>query len=337
MLNEARKGADDSPVFQLVDLPWREHLKELEHAKTDVFRERAEYSQTRKSELVEARAAGLPAVKRVEEEIKGKPGLANEEVGVLVDLFLSYRSVKAWAEMIRLANELPAPVARTVMMREQLAFALNRQAGEYAKQGNNVQCKVCRDRAIKLLSDLISERGPSSETNGILGRIYKDCWEEERQAKRAVLAEGWLKKAIAAYLQGFESDWRDAYPGINAVTLMEIQEPPDDRRKALISVVEYSVERKIAAKEPDYWDYATRLELAVLAGDQGRAKSALSDALAHEREKWEPETTARNLTLIQQARKQRGEDVSWLNWLTEQLQGASESDVAKRSVDLQQR
>jgi MAP3K TRAFs-binding domain len=324
MLKEARKGADDSPVFQLVDLPWREHLKDLEHKKTDVFRERAKYSEVRKGQLAEARARGLPGVRQVEDDISADPGVMNEEIGVLIDLFLSYRAVKAWQDMIRLAAELPSPVARTVMMREQLAFALNRQAGECAKQGNQVQCAMYRDRAIKLLSDLIAERGPSSETNGILGRIYKDRWEETRDdPQNAALADGQLRKAIATYLQGFESDWRDAYPGINAVTLMEIREPPDDRRKALIPVVEYSVERKIAAKEPDYWDYATRLELAVLADDRARAQSALSDALAHQREKWEPETTARNLTLIQKARQKRGEDVAWLEAIIDQLKRAS--------------
>jgi hypothetical protein len=46
---------------------------------------------------------------------------------------------------------------------------------------------------------------------------------------------------------------------------MEIKEPPDPRRTKLIPVVEYAVDRRIDTGKPDYWDYATHLELAVLA------------------------------------------------------------------------
>src|ERR1035441_8333195 len=86
--------------------------------------------------------------------------------------------------------------------------------------------------------------------------------------------EFWIKQ-IEAYLKGFEADWRDAYPGVNAVTLMELHDPPDPRRMDLIPVVRYSVERRISKGAPDYWDYATLLELAMLASDQQKAFAAL--------------------------------------------------------------
>ena len=73
--------------------------------------------------------------------------------------------------------------------------------------------------------------------------------------------------------------------------------------------------RRIAAGEltrgTDYWDYATRLELAVLAADQPRAADALGHALASVREPWEPETTARNLRLIREARERRDAPLPW--------------------------
>jgi MAP3K TRAFs-binding domain len=224
--------------------------------------------------------------------------------------------------MIRLVESMSRPVAATVMVREQLAFALNRLAAQYVAHGDPEGARILRDRAITLLSELISQRGANSETNGILGRIYKDCWEEARDAGNAASARGYLKKATDAYLQGFESDWRDAYPGINAVTLMEFQDPPDQRRIELIPMVTYAVERKIVSKQPDYWDYATRLELAVLADDHQKAESALAGALANKREKWEPETTARNLRLIREARTRRGADVSWLVEIENELTAA---------------
>lgn len=319
-LQAAKTGADDSPVFQLMELPWRGKLDDLAHEKTDIFRERVRYSDERKQQLAAARGTGADAVLAVEQDIKSSLGsLQNEEVGVVIDLFLSYRAVEAWKDMIRVVDEMCRPVAETTMVQEQLAFALNRAAGDQAKKNDVLNCRTLRERAIKVLTDLIADRGPSSETNGILGRIYKDCWEETRARGEMAAASGWLRKAIKAYLEGFEMDWRDAYPGINAVSLMEIQDPPDERRLPLIPVVSYSVERKIAAKQPDYWDYATRLELAVLANDPFRAEEALSDALIHQREVWEPKTTARNLRLIREARERRGEATVWLHAIERQL------------------
>jgi len=199
------------------------------------------------------------------------------------------------------------PLAATVMVREQLGLALNR-----AGRG---------EEAERTLLTLIAERGASSETYGILGRVYKDRWEEAAKAGADVLAHGLLDKAIATYLKGFETDWRDAYPGVNAVTLMELKMPPDPRQARLLPVVAYAVERRIAQGQPDYWDYATRLELAVLARDQAGAEVALADALANVRETWEPETTARNLDFIREARTQRGEDITWLEQIERMLEG----------------
>ena len=124
-------------------------------------------------------------------------------------------------------------------------------------------------------------------------------------------------------LKGFEADWRDGYPGINAVTLMELREPPDPRRDALIPVVAYAVERRVAAGQPDYWDHATRLELAVLGRDHARAAEALAAALATVREAWEPETTARNLRLIREARARQHEPTAWEQQIETELAGWS--------------
>jgi hypothetical protein len=168
--------------------------------------------------------------------------------------------------------------------------------------------------------DLIARRGPSSESYGILGRVYKDRWEAALKAGDRFLARGVLDKAIDAYLKGFEADWRDAYPGINAVTLMELKDPPDPRREKLLPVVAYAVDRRIAQGQPDYWDHATRLELAVLAKKEPDASAALGDALACIRERWEPETTARNLRLIREARERRGEAVAWATPIERELE-----------------
>ena len=53
---------------------------------------------------------------------------------------------------------------------------------------------------------MIAEFGPSSETNGLLGRIYKDRWEKAKD-EDDFETKALLQQAIAAYVQGFEADW----------------------------------------------------------------------------------------------------------------------------------
>ncbi|MCC6861908.1 MAG: DUF4071 domain-containing protein [Bryobacterales bacterium] len=293
-----RQPVEDSPLFQLVtDWP----RPDLARLRTDRFREAVEYSQEVKEKLRTARKAGANAVAAVERELNVKEA----DPAIVADLFLSYRAVEAWQAMVDLVPKMSPVLTRTVMIREQLGFALNRLGR--------------REEAERVLQEVIAERGASSETNGLLGRVYKDRWEEAERAGQKAAARGFLRKAIQAYLAGFEADWRDAYPGINAVTLMEMEEPVDPRQAELLPVVRYAARRRLESKTPDYWDHATLLELSVLAGDRRAAEEALGDALAAVREKWEPETTARNLRLIRQARERRGAGGSWIADLENQL------------------
>jgi hypothetical protein len=296
-LKDAQEAKVDSPIFQLL-----EDFPNIQHEKTDVFREQVRYSAQLKKRLAQARDEGIEALRQVQKELGD---IKLSESGVVVDLFLSYRAVEAWPEMIALVRKMSLPLAATVMVQEQLGLALNR----------NLQGK----EAEQVLLDLIEKRGPSSESYGILGRVYKDSWEKAATAGENFEARGQLTKAIDAYLKGFESDWRDPYPGVNAVTLMELKEPPDPRRKQLNAVVAYAVERRIAAGKPDYWDHATLLELAVLDQDEAKAMAALENALASVREPWEPKTTARNLRLIRESRAKREEEVGWATEVEKEL------------------
>jgi len=308
VLIEARTGKKDSPIFELLD---NVEASVIAHAKTDTFREQVEYSNQLKGRLAIARKAGADAVRNIERDLDK---IGNVESGIVIDLFLSYRATSAWQEMVALVGKMAPPLAETVLVREQLGLALNRLKR--------------RDEAESVLTKLIEERGPSSETLGILGRVYKDHWEDAKILGDELLAQGYLDKAIDAYLAGFETDWRDAYPGLNAITLMEIRDPPDERRLPILPVVRYSVERKISNGKPDYWDYATLLELAVLAIDQNQAMKALPKACTCIREKWEPETTARNLRLIRESRERRGTAPVWATEIEQILRQRSEVAIA---------
>lgn len=308
-LEETRRALKESPVADRPIYDLVEEFLGIAHTKTDVFRERVRYSADKKQKLAAAREMGLEAVRELEKSFGPIQVL---EAAVVIDLLLSYRAVKGWSEMIALTAKMARPLAETIMVQEQLALALNR-----AGRG---------DEAESVLKTLLERHGPSSETCAILGRVYKDRWELALKAGESSPARECLQKAIDAYRQGFEADWRDAFPGINAVTLMELKDPPDPARFQLLPVVAYAVERRIAGGQPDYWDHATILELAVLAKEEAKAASAAANALAVVRESWEPETTARTLRLIREARAKRAEELLWAHQIEQALEQKARGD-----------
>ena len=100
---EAQSKATDSPLFQLV-----EGYPNIDHSKTDVFRDRVAYSIQIKQKLETARKQGIDAIKAIEKQDLGD--VRNQEAGVIVDLFLSYRAVKAWQDIIDLVDKMPPPL-----------------------------------------------------------------------------------------------------------------------------------------------------------------------------------------------------------------------------------
>lgn len=289
LLKAREDKSTDSPLFQLID-----GIKpsNIDHIKTDIFREQVEYNQSLKKELESIRDS-----KNLDDLIEFEKSIDFEsiEFGVIVDLFLSYRAIESFENMTLLVEKMPKPLQQSIMIQEQLGFALNRIDK--------------KDEAIKILTGIIKENGNSSETNGILGRIYKDKYNQTLEEDNNVMAKGFLTKAINTYLDGFEADFRDAYPGINAVTLMDIAD--DERKNEILPVVEYAVKQKMK-KSADYWDYATLLELAVLEDDEEKANSVLFDVLDNIRESFEPKTTANNLNIIASTRSTKGKDISWI-------------------------
>jgi len=237
------------------------------------------------------------------------------EAGTVVDLMLTYRALEGWDGMIALHDDMPEALRRQILVREQLAFAYNRRAGAHHSAAD-------RAEALRILTDVESQQGPSPETCGLIGRIHKDNWTDAVKAGDRIAAIGHLKKAVDAYVRGFMADQRDFYPGINAVTLLDIKgdEASLELADRLLPVVRFAVEQRLAATTPDYWDHATMLELAVLADDPERAVEHLADALAAIRETWEAGTTANNLAMIVQARTARGVDTSWIAQIVAELQ-----------------
>jgi len=309
----------DSPIFTLlkpypgIDLP---HLR----AEAETFRARLRGADALRARIRSAQARGVSGSDRerarvelldVEAELSDAV-----EMGVWVELYLALRAVDAFAEMIALYPRMPPELRATIMMREQLAFAHNRI-------GETTNDEAERAAALALLEDVRQQVGPNPETCGLIGRIHKTSWKRHL-ADNPAAAKGYLRKAIRAYVEGFEADWRDAYPGINALTLLasEGSDESAEELRRLLPVVRFSVEQRLRGRTPDYWDYATLLELAVHAGDERAARQHLEDALGVITDRFQPGTTADNLQMLQQNLRARNADLPWLDELIVQLRSA---------------
>ncbi|ETX04253.1 MAG: hypothetical protein ETSY2_29845 [Candidatus Entotheonella gemina] len=307
----------DSPLFQLLS-GWQ---PDIAHIKTDVFRDRVQANEAFKRQLAMIREKGKNRGTRssAHEELKAfreKLGpLDAVDAVTVVDLMLSYRAIEDWDGMIDVYDHMPEILKRQILVREQLGFAYNRRAGATKNE-------IDRDTALHVLTEVDSIQGPSSETLGLIGRIYKDRWKEANDVQEKLSAMGHLNKAIDAYRRGYLADPRDAYPGINLLTLLDIQGKKEsiEEKNRLLPVVRFAVEQRLASGTPDYWDHATMLELAVLQEDPEQALEHASNALAVVREIWEARTTANNLRMIEAARKERGVDTSWLEEIVKELE-----------------
>ncbi len=296
-----RSTVPDSPLFEFVKgFPGIE----LSHEVTDVFRDKVKYAEKFKQRLADARtgctaAEGTSHLKTIESELGD---LHTIEHGALIDLYLSYRDVDAWGEMIVLYERFPSALRDSVLARQQLAMALNRRA-------NPGDRKKARD----ILAKIIKDRGGDAETYGLLGRIDKDLFKEAK-AKDDPAAEAYLDAAIDSYTKGFEMEPLDYYPGVNAVSLLTQKGTPEALKKAesLIPLVTFSVIRRGGLESGDYWEVATVFELSCIKGDFALANKALLRAVTVADAGWKLDTTANNLRLLIAAQQNRGKSAEQL-------------------------
>ncbi len=289
---KAQKGTD-SPVYQLLgDISFSHNLP---HEKLELLRSEADFNAAL-SGCLDAilKSAGTPDQKgtAISELSNGLGDKDNWDVSVCIEILLAHRSAESYTEMTRFIETLPAFLKNSTLMREQYGFALNRTGR--------------RDEAVHILQQVIAEKGANSETCGLLGRVYKDKYNEAKTVN-PLRAAGFLDRAIDSYLDGYKADMRDFYPGINAATLLYIKKDP--AAADLAKVVEFSVHSHLDRKSnrvastgggnyDDYWPYATLLELAVIQQDTGKAIKCLSAVLAIPAERWQLKTTADNLNLL---------------------------------------
>ncbi|QIS19949.1 TRAFs-binding domain-containing protein [Nocardia terpenica] len=268
----------DSPLFDLFDTLGAPDTSRLGR---EGFEARVRATETLQQRLRVARTVAEVARARADVDAAG-----GSDDAIAIELLMVYRRLRQWQAMVDLIAGFPRHLRGTTLVREQDALARNRldpgsPAAELALE------QLCRDA------------GPSAETLGLLGRVYKDRWLAAGSSPRG---RGLLNKAIATYQRGFETDWRDPYPGINAVHLIWLTDPRDERLGELMPVVEYSTRRRIAGGSDDYWDYATMMELAIYRDDSAAALDWLERALATDPGPMEAESTLHTVLRVRDHR-----------------------------------
>ncbi|REG94351.1 TRAFs-binding domain-containing protein [Algoriphagus antarcticus] len=287
-----KKKITDSPIYQLMDGIEFKHNLSID--KVDMLRERAKQDNQVNTQIQEILSLDKKEerAEKLKDLEKTLPEKEDWDASLAINFILAFRSINAFQEMVDFIDSLPNHLKGTVVVQEQYGFALNRA-------GN-------KDKAIDVLTKLVEEKGSNSETLGILGRIYKDKYNEAKSSK-AFLAKGFLNKAIEVYTDGFKADIRDFYPGVNAATLKFVRE--DEDTVDFAKVVEFAVltylekkskisMRKAPSNFDDYWPQATLLELAILQNNQSKAFDYLSSAISTSHEDWQTDSTAKNLELF---------------------------------------
>ena len=209
--------------------------------------------------------------------------------------------------MVDLVERRMGPTVKSMtVVREQIRLALNRVGR--------------RADAEHVLTVLIGERGPSSETYGLLGRCSGTVGRTPSRQAMSSWPTSCSSRRSRRTAQGFETDWRDPYPGVNAVELMEVRDDPSDQRELLLPVVRYAVQRRLAGGRPTIWDHASDLEIAVLEAPLRRSpRRHLGSMLASSPATWELASTGDSIRRIRVAWEARGIDVTPLRPIEDRL------------------
>lgn len=300
-------ASNDSPLFQLI--PGFPSI-DLPDQVNEIFQDQVRNSEEFRKRLTQARARPTDkergaALLEIEQSLGN---LKTAQASLLMELMLSYRDTSSWDRMIEISEVFPEALQDNVMVRQQRALALNRR-----------NLPGDREKALLILEALIGEKGMDPETFGILGRVHKDRYKELRK-KGSLMAKAALDKAIEAYTKGFESDPRDYYPGINAVTLLVHKGDPQAVKEAerLKPLVSFAVLRRVSTSG-GYWDLATMLELSSINEDWNQAIDLLPKVLESAKAGWMINTTLENLNLMKSGREQFGNSTAELTEIIGEL------------------
>ena len=171
---------------------------------------------------------------------------------------------------------------------------------------------------------ILQDAPKDAETWALLGRVEKDAWTSiwrrpdasaAQRIEDARYEDALLRAAVSCYGTAFRSDPKHYYSGINALTLMHLQEHlvGDGAYRATMEIMSGAV-RFAAECEEDpeklYWARSTLGDLQVLLGTPSSVQSAYKEAVAVNRDSWFALDSSRQQLLMLQDLGFRPENVS---------------------------
>ncbi len=278
--------ASDSPIFEFfpdLDVTLPPDLERRTRRRGPrLIKNQREFVQA----VVESPEQARGDLERSEEAFRGAP---EADPSAFMGLLKRYRDLSEWDRVVALADDAPPEIRKSPEVLNFLVLALNRRNGP----GD-------QERAISLMEQQIAETGGDSESFGILGRIYKDRYDQAKERDDIREAQQNLDKAIETYRAGFEKNPRDYYPGINVVNLL-LQRGDDAARaelEVLVPRVRTAVQEKLEGDRVGFWDLATDLQLASIARDWPRAQQRATAMMAQAPAEWMLQTTLRDIQAV---------------------------------------
>lgn len=278
-----RRGLDeqrnDSPVFEFFPGYSVELSEEL--------RPRELRTRTYSPELKVALASKGASPKRKQTAAKVAEEIVKstspDDPAAAIEVLKNYRELGSWDDLIRFADQLPSSIRDFAQIQQMLALALNRRN----KPGDP-------ERALDMMEQLVAKTGGDAETRGILGRIYKDRFSVTGDPAD-------IQKAIEHYRAGFEAEPSDYYPGVNLVNLLMVYGGEAGRQEAaaVLPRVRAALGNRMDPERPEYWELATALELAAIAGDWDEARRLANRILTQGPVRWMVESTTANLKRLE--------------------------------------
>lgn len=208
--------------------------------------------------------------------------------GDLLATVVAFRDFSAWDNLIHFVDS-----ASALYTRQDVPFKrLHPVAQQYGMALNRVRHRV---EAVHVLTTVVAKHGEDAETQGILGRVYKDIWQESRGTSNA---DPLLFRSINAYAKGVLANPGELYPAINLMTLFTAAGASASALKGIAEHVYNLFKERQRDSRCDYFDYATAVEFYALSGEWRNAHLMLDEALRRVRAGWELKTTAANLEIL---------------------------------------
>ena len=157
------------------------------------------------------------------------------------------------------------------------------------------------DEAREWLKAVLLDHPQDAESWGLLGRVEKEAWiaawqtevsTPQTRREDAASEEALLRQSIHAYSTGFVQNPSEAYPGINAATLLHLlkhltgDDSEAERRLAIEGGVRWASVSKLQKEPDDYWSRVTLADLLVLSGECPTAETAYRNAVAVAQKNW---------------------------------------------------